>query len=239
MTMFKKNVFFGLLIMSFSQNLLAQANLSYPELDVTPRASERLLMLAEKEKKASLLSQLPLQVSALSTLTTGLLQMGNVKENDDPQKKSPAVGLIVGASWVGINYYMSQRYMIYEKTLSEVNQVQGKTQRDQLIRERLAEEGINRAASLAVRLKWLSVATNFTANTFMASKAKKDSAAQYMGAFSALLALGPIFFVSDWESVAQDQQSYKKKVYGPIFTTSLFETSDGKFSPGLLISQSF
>lgn len=235
----KKKLLVCLICFSFSKIALSETALSYPELDVTPRATERLNMLVEKEKNSNLFSQLPMQISALSTLTTGILQLGSIDESKDKLKKSPNAGLIVGAAWLGVNYYVGQKYQIYSNTLAEVNKVTGKTTRDQLIRERLAEEGINRAASLAVRLKWISVATNFGANAFMLSKVKKETAAQYVGAVSLLASFAPVFFVSEWETVANDQKSYKKKVYGPIFTTSLFETSAGKFSPGLLLTSTF
>ncbi len=237
--MIKKKLLIGLVSLGFSQVSMSETNLSYPELDVTPRATERLNMLVEKESNSSVFSQLPMQISALSTLTTGLLQLGSIDEKKDTEKKSPNAGILVGAAWIGINYYVGQKFQIYANTMAEVNKVQGKTTRDQLIRERLAEEGINRAASLATRLKWISVGTNFGANAFMISKVKKDTAAQYVGVFSLVASLAPIFFVSDWETVAADQQSYKKKVYGPIFTTSLFETSEGKFSPGFLLTSTF
>jgi hypothetical protein len=223
----------------FSSFSFAETTLSYPELEVTPRASERLAMLVEKERASHILSQLPMQISAISTLATGLMQLGNVNTSKDPSKKSPNAGIFVGAAWLGINYYVGQRYHVYESTSSEVNKLPAKTTRDQLMRERIAEEGINSAAHMAVRLKWISVATNFGANAFMLSKVKKESTAQYMGAFSLLASFAPVLFISEWERVAADQSAYKKKVYGPIFTTSIFETSEGKFSPGFLLAYTF
>jgi hypothetical protein len=235
----KKFLLVSLLSLSFSPLAFSETTLNYPELEVTPRASERLVMLADKEKERNYFSQLPLQISAASTLVTGLLQMGNVDEIKDPNKKSPNAGILVGAAWLGINYYITQKYNIYENTLAEVNKVPGKATRDQLVRERIAEEGINKAARLAVRMKWISVITNAGANAFMISKVKKESTAQYMGAISLIASFAPVLFTSEWENVAADQNSYKKKVYGPIFTTGLFETSSGKFSPGLLLTSSF
>ena len=92
---------------------------------------------------------------------------------------------------------------------------------------------------MAVRLKWISVATNLGANGYMLKNAKKESSAQVMGAFSILASFAPLLFVSDWETVAADQSAYKKRVYGPIFTTSIFETSKDKFHPGFLVSTTF
>lgn len=235
----KKNLLMSLIFLISSQVSFAETSLSYPELDVTPRATERLNMLVAKEKESHFFSQLPMQISAMSTLTTGLLQLGNVNEIKDPSKKSPNAGIFVGAAWLGINYYVGQRYHIYQNSLAEVNKIPGKTTRDQLIKERIAEEAIDRAAYMAVRLKWISVATNLGANAYMLSKVKSETSAQYMGAFSLLASFAPVLFNSEWEAVAEDQKAYKKKVYGPIFTTSIFEVGNGKFTPGFLLTSSF
>ena len=235
----KKILLASLLSFSFSQFSFAETVLTYPELEVTPRATERLAMQVEKEKEVNLFAQLPMQVSAASTLVTGILQMSDIDEIKDPNKKSSSAGIVVGAAWLGINYYVTQKYHIYERAMADINKISGKTTRDQLTKERIAEEGLNRAAHLASRMKWLSVVTNVGANAFMISKVKKETTAQYVGAFSLLAAFAPVIFTSDWENVAADQNSYKKKVYGPVFTTSIFETSEGKFTPGFLLSSSF
>lgn len=235
----KKILMAGLLSLLSTQFSFAETSLSYPELEVTPRATERLAMQVEKEKEVNFFAQLPMQLSATTTLLTGLLQIGHTDEIKDPNKRSPNAGIIVGAAWLGINYYVNQKYHIYEKAVSDVNKIPGKTTHDQLIKERIAEEGINQAAHLAIRMKWLSVVTNFGANAYMISKVKKETTAEYMGVFSALVSLAPIIFTSEWEDVAANQNSYKKKVYGPIFTTSVFETSQGKFTPGFLLTSSF
>lgn len=235
----RKFLLVGILSLCYSSMLFGEVSLSYPELDVTPRATERLKMLVEKENKSHLFSQLPMQISALSTLTTGILQSSDIETSKDPEKRSRNTGIVVGVAWLGINYYVGQRNHIYQDVLADISKIPGNTPRDQLIRERIAEEGINRAARLAVRLKWISVASNFGASGYMISQAKKASSAQVMGAFSLLASFAPIIFVSDWETVAADQNAYKKRVYGPIFTTSIFETSKDKFHPGLLVSTTF
>ena len=235
----KKKILINLLCCSFSSITVAQTTLSYPELEVTPRATERLKILVKSEKENHFFSQTPMQLSAASTFATGLLQFGNINESKDRTKKSPYVGIAVGGAWLGINYFIGQKSHIYENTLSEVNNISGKSERDQLFRERIAEEGINRAASMTVRLKWMSVATNFAANAYMLGKVENQSAAQYMGVFSLITTFAPVLFVSEWETVAADQKAYKKKVYGPIFTTSLFDVGNGSLTPGFLLTSSF
>ncbi|EQC46620.1 hypothetical protein [Bacteriovorax sp. Seq25_V] len=213
-------------------------DLSYPELQVTPKASERLKMLAADENETGLIFQMPFQVSAASTLVAGLMQFSNVDEQDDPDKKSPLAGVVVGGAWLGINYYLGHHYNIYQRTLKDVNRVTGNSQRDQLTRERYAEEGMNSAARLAKKLKWMSAITNLAANTYMLTNVKKDSTSEIIDGVAILAALGPLFFETTWEQVWRDQKSYKKKIYGPIVSTSVFSVED-TFVPGLSLSLKF
>lgn len=235
----KKIIISSGISLSLLNGAMAETKLNYPELEVTPRASERLKMLAEKEKNNSLFTPMAMQISAISTLTAGLLQFGSVDEIEDPDKRSPLVGVVVGGAWVGINFYLSQGYRIYNETLNDVNKIAGNGIREQLTRERIAEEGINKAARLASRLKWISALTNGGAGVYMLGNVEKDTAAQIMGAVSVAAAFAPILFESDWESVARDQRAYKKKVYGPIFTSSVFNVGEGKWAPGVLFASTF
>ncbi len=221
-----------------SQVAVVAQDLTYPELEVTPRASERLKMLAVDEKEIGIVFQMPFQVSAVSTLVAGLMQYSNVDEKSDPDKKSPLAGVIVGGAWLGVNYYLGHQYNIYQSTLNDVARVSGNSRRDQLTRERYAEEGMNSAARLAKKLKWMSAITNVAANTYMLSNVKKDSTSEIIDGVAILAALGPLFFETTWEQVWRDQKSYKKKIYGPIVSTSLFNI-DNTYVPGLALSLKF
>ena len=128
---------------------------------------------------------------------------------------------------------------VYHTTLNEIKALPSTTAEQKLIRERIAEEGINRAAKLSKRMKWLSVITNAGANAFMLSKAEKDSASEVFNAVSLAASFGPLLFSTEWEDVAKDQAKYKKRIYGPILTSSLFQVGQKKLAPGLLFSMRF
>lgn len=219
-------------ISAFSQDL------SYPELQVTPKASDRLKMLAAEEKNNSIFFQMPFQISAASTLVAGLLQFSNVDEKEDPDKRSPLAGVVIGGAWLGINYYLGQQYNIYQNTLANVNKVQGSSMRDQLTRERYAEEGMQSASRLAKKLKWMSAMTNLAANAYMMSNVKKDSMSEVVNGVAALAALGPLFFDTSWEQVWRDQTNYKKRIYGPVVSTGLFQVGND-ILPGLSMTLKF
>lgn len=235
---FSKGLCLGFFTLLSFQSLSAD-KLHYPELEVTPRASERLKMMVIKEKKANLFSELPMQISAMTTLTAGLLQFGNVNENDDPDKKSAWTGVVVGGAWMGINYYLSNQHGLYENSYREMIQAKGQTDRDQLIRERLAEEGLKKAARLSKRLKWMSALTNAGAGAYMMTNVEKDNISELVNALSIVAAFGPLFFESERERVWRDQKSYKKKVYGPILTSSVFNLGNNQWAPGFLFSARF
>jgi hypothetical protein len=234
-------IFRYFLITSLFTSTLAASSDSYqyPELQVRPLASQRVKMQAKKEGDRGLLFQPVMQVSAIATLTAGLLQYGNVDEHKDEDKRSPLIGTVVGASWLGINYFVGQKLKVYRSTLEEINKLPAKTNEDKLIRERIAEEGIRRAAKLSKRMKWLSVLTNVGANAYMLDKAEKDSSSEIFNAVSLAASLGPLLFSTEWEDIAKDQKKYKKRIYGPILTSSVFKVGRKDYAPGLLFSMKF
>lgn len=212
---------------------------SYPELQVRPLATQRVKMQAKKEDSRGLVFQPSMQISAIATLSAGILQFGNVDESSDTEKRSPLIGTVVGASWLGINYFVGQKLKVYQETLNEVKRLPNKTAEHKLIRERIAEEGINRAAKLSKRMKWLSVLTNAGANAYMMSHAEKDSTSEVFNAVSLAAAFGPLLFSTDWEDIAKDQAKYKKRIYGPILTSSIFRVGEKELAPGVLFSMRF
>lgn len=232
------------IVLLFSSILLSShicaEDMSYPELQVTPRASDRVKLMAVEEKQNGLFFQMPFQISAASTLVAGLLQFGNVDEESDPDKKSPLAGIIIGAGWLGINYYLGHQYNIYQNTQSDVSKITGNSMRDQLTRERFAEEGMSQAARLGRKLKWMSVLSNVAANTYMISNTKKDSLSEVVNGVAILAALGPLFFETSWESAWRDQQNYKKKIYGPVVSvrTGVFSVGNN-VAPGLGLNLKF
>lgn len=232
------------IVLLFSSILLSSLataqDITYPELHVTPRASDRVKLMAEEEKQNGLFFQMPFQISAASTLVAGLLQFGNVDEKSDPDKKSPLAGIIVGAGWLGINYYLGHHYNVYQNTQGDVSKISGNSMRDQLTRERFAEEGMSQAARLGRKLKWMSVLSNVAANTYMISNTKKDSLSEVVNGVAILAALGPLFFETSWESAWRDQQNYKKKIYGPVVSVSSGVFSVGQnIAPGLGLNFKF
>jgi hypothetical protein len=226
------------LLIFLSSQILAAGTYEYPELQVRPLATQRIKMQAIKEHKRGWVFQPSMQISAAMTFSAGILQYGNVEEADDTKKISPVVGTIIGASWLGVNYFVGQHMKVYRSALREIKAMPNKTATQKLVRERMAEEAINRAAKLENRMKWISVATNAGANLFMLSKVEKDTTSEVFNVASLAASLAPLLFNTDWRDIAKNQRRYKKRIYGPILTTSVFNVGKN-IAPGALFSFSF
>lgn len=224
----------ALLLLAFSMNGLAYAS-DYPELNVTPRASDRLKIEADREAENRLSFQMPITASALLTLTAGIMQ--DVDVSSDPDERSPLVGIVVGGSWLALNAYMSFSYKGYRKAYEDIKNMPAKSEREQLTRERLAEEQINRLGRLGKTMRYLSFATNGAASIYMLSNSKKDSKSQIIDGLAAAGSLLPMLFSNQWEDTAREQELYKRKIFSPVASTGLMRVP-GKdlVVPGVLVS---
>jgi hypothetical protein len=240
-----RNGLFGFLlvglVMGQSSAWAAQEeHFDYPELSVVPRASDRIQMEADKEDESRWTTFLPLQVSALATLGSGIASL---------QARDRSYGLSgvgVGAGWLAITTILSLSYRPYTSALNELPTKKG-TVREQLTRERAAEEEIQRIASLGEKLKWISVLTELGASFYMLSSddpsltsSNSMISPKTIAAASAVLALTPLFFRFHWSEVRSQQAEYKKKIYGPVAgATLLQDPSTKQLTPGFSVSFRF
>lgn len=244
---FSASVVFSLLLQS-GVSFGAENTFDYPELSVVPRASERLESEAAWEKQQGWKVHLPLLVPATMTAAAGLVELLGGTKADEPLKNNqgakyaPYIGLGVGLAWWGVTLGILNNLDFYEDGLAEVAKLPAKTQREQLLRERRAEEAIVRAGRLANRLKWISVVTNLGASGFMLASAKDESFPLYFAAASAVTAFTPLFFTHRWESTENLQRDYKKRIYAPIASVGpalLSDPTGRAFLPGLRLSYQF
>jgi len=240
----------------------AKDELTYPELEVVPLASERLKM---EEKKEGLAFYRELQISAAATLLAGIYQIGhyenvNTETSSDPlapspddgwdeklaeNQASPLVGMAVGGGWLAATFLLNKFFTPYSDGLAAIapyadGEKKGMSRRQILLRERLAEESINRASSFSTRLVWTSVITNAAANIYMASHAREGTAAALIDATAAILAFTPLLFPTRWSIVAGEHQNYKKRIYAPISSSAtLLNDGQGGLVPGIMLAFSF
>ena len=218
-------------------------DLEYPELQVTPRASARIAMEAKRELGKSSFGSWPMQTSAALTFLSGVWQFSEADEKEDPDGHSAIIGAAVGGFWLGINYYLAAVYNPYLAAKKELSTITGNSKRQQLTRERMAEEKIKYLGRLGRKLKWFSFLSNGAASIYMLSKVEKDSKAEIVQAISIIASLGPLFFESDWERIRREQRSYKKRIYTPVVNAGLLPVkvsqSTVKLAPGARLTWSF
>lgn len=207
------------------------ANEFYPELMVTPKASERLKREAALEKRSHWQEFLPLQATGLTTLLAGITAHSDLDKDKDKDGIGPKLAMVVGGSWIAVSTWMQFSYRPYINGYRETAKLPYGSKREQLAAERYAEEKIDNAAALARKLKWLSFGTNLAASAYALSSAESDSTGQGVAAFGVLASAVPLLFPMKWEQVSEDQRSYKKKIFGPISFSNTMLLDPGTLRP--------
>ena len=195
-----------------TMSALAQQN--YPELLVSPRASQRLKREAAVETQNTFTDHLPVQVSGVTTFLAGALANGDLKKDSDGI--GSRVAMVVGGTWITASLWMQVARRPFMRGFQEVKNSPYQSARDQLAAERLAEEHIDETARFYRKLKWLSVSTNLLASAYALSNVQTGSTGEALGYVGLVGALAPLLFSHRAEQVSEDQRSYKKKVLGPV-----------------------
>lgn len=236
--MLKKFLISIFLVTNLIAQVRAEDKSDYPELQVTPRASERLAIEAENEMKNPKMFQLPITVSSSATLIAALLNKSD--ENKDPNKYARNVGLVVGGGWLAMNAYLAYSYHGYSTALSKVSLLSTKTQREQLIKERLSEEEINYLGRVGRVMKWGSFISNFAAGGYMMARADKNSNSRIYSGVAMVASVLPLLFSNHYDDVATEQQQYKKRIFGTISSNFLMvDPSTQKWVPGVGLTATF
>lgn len=198
-------------------------SMGYPELQVVPRASERLRMESRIEKSSWWAAHWPVQVSGLATMAVGFSASGNRKEGLSANEKSDAntiatLSQVVGGAWVASGLILGGQHP-YNSALKQVNKINGKDDRSQLLRERLAEEALERPARIMRVLQHISVLTNASLNGL--TLAYSNDKGKVMSGVGIVLAFLPYMFEDPSISVFNKHIEYKKKIYAPLKSAGL------------------
>ena len=203
---------------SEKDNLDFLDNIDYPELQVVPKASERLDVEAQYERDGgSWLNEWTFLLSGASTIAAATLTGSALGSNiASYQQNYVSIGQMVGGATLGIGLYyaISQPYI---GGWERVKKSRGPGKRQALMRERLSEEALEKPANQISALSSIVVLTNVTTNALLASC---GSSAQYGWTAMVISALPLIFpnpYVTNWEK----QKEYKHKIYTPLPQTSI------------------
>ncbi len=239
-----KKTYFALITLFLSQNCLAE-NYSYPELQVRPSASQRLTLEAKSEKSHSISEHSHIAIPSLLTLSAGILAMndpGNDSEDSDTKPTVQYAGMAGAASglgWLAMTYYLSKNYHPYQGGLKDISKLPSGNKSQKLIKERLAEEHLRNAARVGRRVKWLSFSTNALTSLAIAGSSEKDMTKLAGGA--GFISSGvSLMFNYVWNDVYCRHEEYKKRIYGPIASSSInFNQKTGMVEPELVVTMPF
>jgi hypothetical protein len=204
--------------------------LEYPELQVVPRASQRLKIEAAEEDRNWFYAHWTLEVSGLATLATGMTsdqRRENLNENDVRNAQNfSSITKAIGAGWfvTGLFLGFQQPYRSASKVIAHTSSSE-KGERAALLKERLAEEALERPAKTMRVLSWVSVLTNVAANGVMLPFMTDQG--RILGGFSLLLSFLPWMFEDHSIEVYDKHIEYKKKIYGPLSSLGVGYDSRG------------
>lgn len=193
--------------------------LDYPELQVVPRASERLLMEAEAERSNALYVNWQVTLASLATLASGVTSRGSYRSSSATQEEQDAtndvttIATLVGASGLLAAVILPMTNP-YGASLQKIRTIRGNDKKAQLMRERLAEETLERQASLANLLRYATVGLGFVLNMNLSNRVAKEKTLYPTTA--AILSLLPLVFAPSQTLTWRKHQEYKRKIYTPV-----------------------
>jgi hypothetical protein len=197
-------------------------SMGYPELQVVPRASERLALEAKSEDTSYLVTHWPIELSALGILYIGMTDKSHqrsdltAKEQKDAKTIASATEA-VGAGWL-IGSLIIGAERPYRSATRSLSKYTGKDERSTLLRERLAEEALEKPARTMHILQNLAVIT--MAGVSVASAIHANETGCVYAGVGVLMALFPLMFEDHNISVYDKHIEYKKKIYAPLKSAS-------------------
>lgn len=217
----------------------------YPELQVQPSASQRVLRWAQIEPGQKWITYWPIQLGAISLLVASHKAEGHYEFQDSQHVKeldtATMAGKVVGYTWLAGTLAVSAFRNPYRSGFNQIR-FSAKDRKQKLIRERMAEEILQDEASLQRKLTWMSMITQAGASGYLLTKVHRDDRPFAVGGI--VLALTPIIFELSGISLWERHETYKKRIYAPIskITPTLLRdrqlTAD-QFTMGLSYSYQF
>lgn len=204
-------------------------SLDYPELQVVPRASERIQMDGQMEANNGYMMFWPFLLSSGTTMIVALMSKNKFKagKEDDEDfrrnadfKVNAAAGL--SAAWFGLTYFVSASEP-YNSTLQKINSIKGRDKKSMLLRERLSEEAMQKPAELIKMLAYASTITNVIAAGGLMDVVSSDY--NMYASVAILTAFLPLIFKNKYVENYEKQLEYKRKIYAPVVYTDMYKAN--------------
>jgi hypothetical protein len=206
--------------------------LDYPELQVVPRASERLKIEAEEERSSWYWTHWQIELAGLATLYTATTIPP--REDLSEAQKSDAssltkAGQILGGGWLIAGAALGFQRP-YHSGVVAISRYPGKDTRSALMRERLAEEALEKPARLMGPIKVAAILSNFAMNIAMGIYTTDEG--RVTAGIAAILALVPAMYEDHNIRIFEKHLEYKTKIYGPLgAVTPRYDSNSKKYAP--------
>lgn len=216
-------------------------SLDYPELQVVPRASERLQAEAQYEGQRGYLVHWPIVLPSLATLYLGLTASGDYESGATSDEKDDAdlystTATMIGGFWVAATGFLTWSKP-YRAGHNQVRKYKEGDKRSELYRERTAEEALESQAETMRTLVRLSIISNFLA---VAAVASSHDVSDGEVAIAGLLAFTPLIFEHRHISTWDKQLEYKRKIYSPIASLGMkYDATTKNYNPQAILAWAF
>lgn len=232
--------YFWIAILFMCTDSFAEIGYEYPELLVSPLATENLKQYAKEEKKEVWTNHIWSQIPALLNLWTGYrayYENDGITESEQTIRNMGLLSSAISGSWLVLTVGISMEYSPYKQDYLSIRKLPEKNKRQRLLKERRAEQVLYNAYSMGLKLKYAGALSNLVASTMVLSSTENNYTRIQAG-FAAILSFLPFLFSYSWVDHYQIHQDYKKKIYGPLtqITPSYF---DGKLGSQVSLTWKF
>ncbi len=195
-------------------------DLDYPELQVVPRATDRLNLEAQVEGERKWLGYWPMLTGSALLLYSAQAQRGqyNYSHSDSAEdverdtNRAVNTATVISGGWLLAGIYWTLQEP-YGQSLSLVKRIKGNDKRSEIYRERMAEEGLEGPAALSRKLNRLYMLTHGFASVWLMAMAPQEKAVYpFLASLATFL---PWIFEGHHETVYEKHLEYKRKIYAP------------------------
>ncbi len=193
-------------------------NLNYPELQVVPRASERLVLEVKEESdnwwRVNWTYIAPgLLTMGLGSVGKGYLSTDLIEGQSKDYAQLAQAGQLIGGIWVISGIWVSLMSP-YRSAVQKINVTKKTDQRSELLRERLAEEALEKQASMVRSTRAIAVWSMVGINAAQYYYLNKDG--RLFTTVATLVSFFPYFFEHRYIETYERHQDYKRRIYTPI-----------------------